>query len=192
MKIRLYFILCALLSVIGLMSSCSYDDYADADYPASEIYQSRADGILHIDSSADVSTSETPTKGGPILYSIDKQQQKLIVYMGVVQSGIEFCSGNVQLALNDTIVPKEIADGTIDDAVIALPDNKVSIPNEVRISGVSAPFTAEIDLSTINDPQYAGKQLAFAVTLASSSIKINDKLATQVVIINTDFIKSKL
>lgn len=185
-------IMFAMLLCTWLVTSCSYDDYADADYPASEVYQSQADGVLRIDATTAVSTAEVTTKGTPLLYEIDKEGQKLIVHLGVVQSGIKLSSGTVRLAADESAVATRQTDGTVAADFVTLAANDISLPDEVRVTGDNVPFDVEISLAALSDSRYAGKQVAFAVTIASTDIKENEDLATQIVVIDTDFVKSQL
>lgn len=170
------------------LTACSYDEYADADYPESQVYQSQADGIVRINADAD--KAETPTPGGVVLYDISGQT--LRIHLGVVQAGISYASGTVQLQFDAAAIATGQADGKLAADVVALSSSAVSLPSEVNISGVSAPYVAEVNLSAITDAANAGKQLAFAVTISSGNIKVSESLATQIVVIDADFIKSKL
>lgn len=182
---------CLVYCVLGVVvTACSYDDYADADYPESQVYQSMADGIIRIDANANAAKAEVPTPGAPILYDIDNQ--KLRIHLGVVQSGISYISGSVLLQFDANAITTRQAEGQLPAEVIVLPASAVVLPAEVGISGVSAPYIAEVSLSAITDAAYTGKQVAFAVTIASTTIKVSEQLATQVVVIDTDFVKSLL
>lgn len=174
----------------AVFTACSYDDYADADYPESQVYQSMANELIRIDASANAAKAEVPTPGTPVIYDISNQ--KLRIHLGVVQSGISYISGSVQLHFDADAVATKQAEGQLAADVISLPASAVVLPAEVSISGVSAPYIAEVSISAITDAAYAGKQLAFAVTIASTSIKVSENLATQVVVIDTDFVKSLL
>lgn len=193
MKRYVLFLLMSGLVLAASLTSCGYDEYAEADYPETMVYQPMAfESIWSIDAPNPENPSpETP--GGPKKYDIDKVGNKFIVYMGVAQSGIERKSFTVNVAADPSVVSAMIADGTLPADTEALPASAFSLPATVELSAstASAPFRMEIDLSALTGAN-AGKKLAVAVTISSPSVKVNEDMDTAVIYIDTAFIQALL
>lgn len=192
MKKNVFSMMAAMLLMVGMLSSCSYEEHADADYPASKVYMPQAAGIIKIGDANGSNTSNVPTTGSLKVYEIDHENNKLKIYLGVVQSGISYTSGTVTLAVDESAAAEKVEDGTLPAGVVLLPATNVELPTEVSFSGVSSPFVVEVDLDIINNAAYAGKQLAFVVKMISSTLEITESLSAQAVMIDVDAVKSKI
>lgn len=192
MKKNLFSMMAAMLFTVGMLSSCSYEEHADADYPASRVYMPQAADIIKVGADNGSNASYVPTTGSPKVYEIDHENNKLKVYLGVVQSGITYTSGTVTLAVDESAAAEKVGDGTLPADVVLLSATTVELPAEVAFSGVSSPFVAEVDLDIINNEAYAGKQLAFVVKMISSTLEITESLSAQAVMIDVDAVKAKI
>ena len=184
----------SLLSCLFLASvfiSCDYREYADADYPENQIYQSTAvDGVWMIDAKNNENPSMI-TPGYAPKYVLDKENKKFSVLLGVVQSGIhKRKSFNVDLATDNAIIADMIDDETLPAETLLLPESTYSLPSTVAFPGnaVSAPFQLDINLDALTGANI-GKKYAVAVKISSISIKVSEGLGTTVVLIDTAFLE---
>ena len=190
MKRYLKLIFTLLLGVF--VTSCGYREFADADYPENTIYQPLAlDGILYI-SEPESDETLSPTPGSPKKFYMDEGQGKMIVNMGVVQSGIELKECSVELINDFSAVNKQIADETLELGTLPFPKEAVSFPSSLKISANSASvsYKLEIDLSLFHAEKYYGKKMAVAVRIYSNTkdIKVNEDLQTVVICVDPQFI----
>lgn len=168
------------------LTSCEYREYADADYPENSVYQPLANKVLVIDEKTNSSKAEVPTPGDPSLFSVDKESGNLIIRLGVVQSGISFVSANVDLRADQSAVETAKADGTIDAEAVILQTGAYSMPSSLKITSASHPFDLQVSLNAIK--AHPGKMLALAVTATSSNIAVSETMATQIILIDADYI----
>lgn len=170
--------------------SCEYREYADADYPANAIYQSLAvDGILYVDH-AEPEDVGLPTPGAPQHYYLDAESGKLVINMGVIQSGVRLKSCTVDIDVNYSAVNKLIEDGTFDSETQYLPQAAYTLPERVVLAdgAASAAFTLEIDTALFRSAQYYGKKFAIAVRIHSEEISVNPTLSTVVIYLDPAFL----
>lgn len=184
-------ILSALLAVSLLSAvSCSYREYAPADYPETTIYQPLAvDGVLYINTPTPDGTL-SPTPGQPEQYSIDEAAGELVVNMGVVQSGVVRKTFTVDIELDNSAVNSLILDGSLGPSTLPLPASAFTFPSQIMMheDSSSASFQLRIKLDTLLDPEYEGKMLATAVTVRTSAVEVNRELATVVICIDPEFL----
>lgn len=179
-----------LLGAALFASSCEYREFAEADYPDNTIYQPLAlDGILYVDQ-AEPEDLELPTPGAPRHYYLNTEQNKLFIYMGIVQSGVRLRSCSVDIDVNYSAVNKLIEDGTLDPATLALPEAAYKLPDRVELSSSTAgtAFTLEIDTDLFRSAQYYGKTYAIAVRIHSDEIAVNPELSTVVIYLDPAFL----
>ena len=180
------------LLAVSLFSevSCSYREYAPADYPETTIYQPLAvDGVLYIDTPTSDGTL-SPTPGQPEQYSIDEAARELVVNMGVVQAGVERKTFQVDIELDNSAVNEMILDGSLGPSTLPLPVSAFSFPSQVMVpeDATYTAFQLRVSLDTLLDPEYEGKMLATAVTVRSSAVEVNRELATVVICIDPEFL----
>ena len=186
-----------LISCISLLMSafvsCTYEKYADADYPETTIYQPLAyNAIWNINSQTAGNPFEI-TPGTPKKYELDKLNNKFIVFLGVVQAGIELKTFDVDITIDHSIVNTMIADNRLPIGTLPLPESEYSLPSSIKMdpSSASAAFQMEINLNTLTGAN-AGRKYAVAVKIFSSSVAVNRELDTVVICIDTDFIQNLL
>ena len=110
MKRSILFQLISGLILALTFTSCSYDEYADAEYPETKIYQPMAlETIWNIDKPT-VENPSMVTPGETKRYELDKANNKFIVLLGVVQAGIELKSFTVDISVDHSIVNTMIMD----------------------------------------------------------------------------------
>lgn len=190
MKRHILFLLMSGWMLASIFTSCSYEEYADAEYPETKIYQPMAlETIWNIDKPTATNPSLV-NPGEPKKYELDKANNKFIVLLGVVQAGIELKSFVVDISVDHSIVNTMIADGRLPIGTLPLPATAYSLPSSVNmVSNVaSAPFQMEIDLNALTGVN-AGKKFAIAVKVSSSSVAVNEGLDTAVICIDTSFIQ---
>ena len=187
-KISILLIIGAILT--SVFTSCDYRINAPADYPDNAIYQPLAlDGILYVDKAA-VEDMGLPTEGAPVPYYMDKERNKLIINMGVVQSGTELKSFPVDVEVNYSAVNKLIQDGTFDLSVQHLPKAAYTLPETVmmRSDVAGTQFILEIGGNVFTSDQYYGKKFAIAVSVHSEEAHVTPELSTVVVYIDPSFL----
>lgn len=181
----------SVLMSASVFTSCSYDEYADAEYPETKIYQPMAlEPIWNINKPT-VTNPSVITPGEPKRYELDKANNQFIVLLGVVQAGIELKSFVVDISVDHSIVNKMIMDGRLPVGTLPLPTSAYSLPSSVNMvsNSASAPFQMAIDLNALTGVN-AGKKFAVAVKISSSSVAVNDGLDTAVICIDTNFIQN--
>lgn len=186
-KISILLIIGAVLT--SVFTSCEYRINADADYPDNAIYQPLAlDGVLYVDKAA-VEDMELPTEGAPIPYYFDKERNKLIINMGVVQSGTELKSFPVKVDVNYSAVNKLIQDGTFDMSVQHLPKAAYTLPETVVMSKdvAGTEFKLEIGGNLFKSSEYYGKTFAIGVRVHSDEVHVTPELSTVVIYIDPSF-----
>ncbi len=190
MKRSILFQLISGLILALTFTSCSYDEYADAEYPETKIYQPMAlETIWNIDKPT-VENPSMVTPGETKRYELDKANNKFIVLLGVVQAGIELKSFTVDISVDHSIVNTMIMDGRLPVGTLPLPESAYSLPSSVDMvsNAASAPFRMEINLNALTGTN-AGKKFAVAVKISSSSVAVNGDLDTAVICIDTSFIQ---
>lgn len=182
-----------LLSVGGILSSCNYREYADADYPENYVYQPMASvegGIWYINS-PDTEDAGLPTPGAPVKYYLDEERDKFIINMGVVQSGVKLKECTVDIDVDFSTVNTLIADGTFDPQTMGLPDFAYSLPESVNMGCDSdaVAFTLEISSNLFLTDEYAGKKFAIAVRIQCDEVAVNPDLDTVIICIDPAFLE---
>lgn len=171
------------------MTSCEYREYADADYPENMVYQPLAGSVLTIDSKTNISKVEVPTTGESSIFVVDKANGKLVLKMGVVQSGVNMVSANVNLRADVAALQTAQTNVVIPSDAVILSADKYSMPESLKVSGASTPYELQVSLDAIK--AYPGKMVAVAVTLTSANIAVSETLATQIILIDADFINAQ-
>lgn len=187
-KISILLLLGAILA--SVFTSCEYRINAEADYPANSIYQPLAlDGVLYVDE-APVEDLGLPTEGAPVPYYLDTERNKLIINMGVVQSGTELKSFPVKVDVNFSAVNKLIQDGTFDLSVQHLPQAVYSLPETVMMSSdvAGTAFQLEIGANIFKSDEYYGKKFALAVSVWSDQVHVTPELSTVVIYLDPSFL----
>ena len=178
----------ATLLVCGLLTSCKYQEIADAPYPDQVIYMPAAvRGIYDI--SVVVDTYNNPTPGSPTRYSIDSTGNKVIVPLAVYRAGVSNDGTfSVNIAINPDTVGTLITDGTL-NGVELLPANQYNIPSSIVVNAgkESASFDLDIKLDFLQ--ANIGKVYAVAVEISSSERAVNPLYKTTIVLINTSILE---
>lgn len=187
MKRILNTLLPALLLCFAL-SSCDYRQYADAEYPDNLIYQTLAqDGVLMINSAPTVS-EYTASPGSAIPFYLDEARGKLVINMGVVQSGIELRPCSVELSYDKSAVNKYIDSGELGSDVVALKESALSFPRHLELEGASVSYQLEISTNAFVSDEYYKKKLLTAVKVSGKGIMPNPDLQTVVILIDPAFL----
>lgn len=179
--------------ICAVFTSCEYREYADADYPENTIYQPMAlDGILYVDR-AEPEDMGLPTPGAPQSYYMDTEANRLIVNMGVAQSGVAWESYPVDIDVNYSAVNKLIQDGTFGPETEHMPRGAYTLPRRIVLNGGKAgtSFTLKIDANLFRSAQYYGKKFAIAVRIHSEEVAVNPTLSTVVVYLDPAFLIEK-
>lgn len=184
----------ACLFLACVCTSCDYREYADADYPDTKVYQPMAtETVWHINKADDDNVSMV-TPGAPGRYILDKANNKFIVLMGVVQSGVSLKSFSVDISADDARINELLAEGGIlPEGTQLLPASDYSLPTSVQLSSKnqSASFQLEIELGALTG-ENLGKIVAVAVKISSSSVEVSEGLGTSVICIDTAFLEELL
>lgn len=187
-KISILLIIGAVLT--SVFTSCEYRINADADYPDNAIYQPLAlDGVLYVDKAA-VEDMGLPTEGAPVPYYLDKERNKLVINMGVVQSGTELKSFPVKVDVNYAAVNRLIQDGTFDLSVRHMPEAAYTLPETVmmRSDVAGTEFKLEIGANIFKSNEYYGKKFALAVSVYCDEVHVTPELSTVVIYLDPSFL----
>lgn len=186
---KIFTISTLLAAVALLLSSCTYRQYAPAEYPESVAYFPAAlDGIWVIDSAEKLPVYVGGKPAGHC--EVDPDGSRLHIHLGVVQSGITLKDATLQIFSSPNTVNKMIASEELGIDVLPLPGGVFSFPDELQLSSASASVLFDVDVKTsyLKDPSYLGRKFAFALKLESDQITINSKMETLVVLIDPKFL----
>lgn len=169
---RLRFALIALTASL-LVSSCAYDELADAEYPQQIVYLPTArNGIFTINS---IATS------GAYKFTVKASEKKVIIPLSVIRGGVS-TSGSVPIgiAANADTVGRLISTNLL-AGTMAIPTGKYSLPTAVTIEDgkTSAPFELQLDLDYLRS--ISGQKLAIGVTISSDQTAVNQALKTTII-----------
>lgn len=191
-KITIFKGLFALLTIVTLMVSCSYQEIADAEYPDQKIYMpASVNGIFVIDN-VPQRVDFLPTPGYAYRFRVDIDKNKLIVPLSVYRAGISR-KGNISVSIssvNDTLAVLKNA-SVIPASTIVLPADKYVFPKTVEVQNNAelAAFDVEIDLNYLKSNPDA--IIGFCISINSKGVEVNNKLKTTVVILHTKILKPK-
>lgn len=125
-----------------------------------------------------------PMGGGEYTYNLKVDSGKVKIMLGVIRSGsFEGEEFSVNVMADPSAANDFIASGSLNNGAV-LPDEKYSLPSKVTVVGNKATFYLSVDSATIiNDPAFAGQQLALAVRIDNpTKYNLGDNSATMVVI----------
>lgn len=175
-----------LFSVISLVaalslgiSSCTYREYAPAEYPAPLLYIPAAlDGVWSIDQ-----------EGPRCSYSEDGR--KLLIHLGVAVSGLERKEFPVTLAYAKSKVNMLIENGTFAVGTLPLPESVCNMPEELTIAAdaTAATFDLAVQLNYLKDPEFLGRKFAVGVKIDSEAAETNPDFSTVLILIDPSFIE---
>ncbi len=179
-------LLMVFLGFTVLVSSCEYQDIADADYPAPTLYMPAAvNGIFTIDD-VPQRMEFIPTPGEAYRFTVDMTNNKFTVPLGVYRSGIDR-KGLVtaDIAVNTDTINELLNQSVIPGITGILPAANFSLPSSVDVpSGQEvADFSLDIDLNYLHG--FADTVFAIGVGISSSDIEVNPKYKTTIVLIYT-------
>ena len=161
--------------------SCSYREYAPADYPAPVIYLAATtvseEGIITLDSSSDV-------------YFLNEAKTEFGVHMAVMQSGVRLGSYRVELNYANSKVNMLIDDGTFAVGTLPLPRAAASFPEYVDLtpSDDTGAFDLKFNTSYLKDPEFLGKKFAMALTISCEDGTVNPDLDSIIFLIDPSLI----
>lgn len=173
-----------------MITSCSYQEITDAEYPDQLIYMPAAkSGIFLIDKVDEPIGNTTP--GSTFRYKIESEMGRFVVPLAVYRSGIDNKGGFiVDIQVNaDTIAQLQAMQEILPENTLLLPIDKYTlVPSVVMKDGSEiATFELSIDLDFLR--QNHGKVFAMGISVSSSSRKSNKSLTTTIVVVNTSFLK---
>ncbi len=194
MTLRIFYykikIACLFGFTLAAITSCDYQEYADADYPEQKIYMPTANYNVYEIDKAGIKPSIHPTEGKPFRFHIDTESGKFIIPLGVYRAGIDNKGGfEVDITVSNDTIADLIAASHFTDPVMVLPSDKYVLPESITVSdgvGFQA-FDLEVDLSFLqqanaNNPT---EKYAIAVEISSSTRARNPELSTTIILIDT-------
>lgn len=182
------------LLFVVLFFSCEYKEYADAEYPATKVYQPMALETVWAINEEAVEDASMVTPGGPKQYILDKANNKFIVPMGVVQAGITLQSFSVNIYVDHSHINTLISQGELlPVGTIPLPETAYTLPARINLESNSsyASFNLEIALDALTGAN-VGRKFAIAVRIDCVAAEVSEGLETAVIIIDTAFLKDLL
>lgn len=166
------------LTLAAAFSSCTYREYAPAEYPAPSLYIPAAlDGVREI--------NEESTR-----CSLSEDGRKLIVHLGVAVSGLERKEFPLTLSYAKSKVNMLIEDGTFATGTLPLPEAVCNIPEELVIAAdaTAAPFDLTIQTNYLKDPEFLGHKFAVGIKIDSESAEVNPAYNTVILLIDPSFL----
>ena len=181
-------LLLSILVTIAVSGCTKYQEVADAEYPEEKVYMpASVKGIYDI--SVIVNPLQIPTSDSAYRYVVDRLNNKLVIPLGVVRSGITK-SGEVSVTLSaaEDTVRSLVSGGDLTDADL-LPAGNYTFPEKVLIPGNQdfVTFNVLVDLPYV--VANADKKLAFAITIREANRQINDEFKTTIVLIDPSKLK---
>lgn len=164
--------------VLG-MNSCTYREYAPAEYPEPLLYIPAAlDGVVTVDAES-------------TFCSMSEDGRKILIHLGVSVSGLERKEFPVSLSYAKSKVNMMIEDGTFKTGTLPLPESVCNMPEDVTIAAdaTSAVFDLAVQVNYLKDPEYLGRQFAVGVKIDSEAAEVNPDLGTVIILIDPSFIK---
>ena len=172
----------SILSLIAALSlsicSCTYREFAPAEYPAPLIYIPAAlDGVWIIDED-----------GSRCSFSEDGR--KLLIHLGVAVSGLERKEFPVSLSYAKSKVNTLIDNGTFETGTLPLPEAVCNMPEELTIASdaTSATFDLAVQVNYLKDPEFLGHKFAVGVKIDSDAVEVNPDFSTVLILIDSSFI----
>jgi PKD repeat protein len=182
-----------IVMVIGLfvlLGSCKYEKIAPASYPDQKIYMSTAD-VANLGSNANgiynVNTVAIP--GQVYRYTVDLNNKKFTVPLGIIRAGVYLTgSFNVAVTVSTDTISKLITSGKLAAETKLLPATAYTLTNLVAVpdGAYSTPFPLIVDLNfLLSNPN---TKYAIAVGISSTERAVNPSLATNIILIDTQFL----
>ena len=167
----------------AMVTGCSkYQEIGNADYPEETVYLPAAvNGIYDI--STVVSPYQIPTSDSAYRYYVDRNNNKLVIPLGVFRAGITKNGVvDVKLVTDDALVNNMISQGLLANTIL-LSSANYTIPSELKIENGKelGTFNVLVDLNFIKANTTSNH--ALAVTISEANRKINDINKTVVVVI---------
>jgi len=169
------------------LTSCQYQEIANADYPAGLIYLPAAlQGIYSIDN-LPTATLADPTPGNTYRFTVNTAKNEFNVPLAVYRSGIDESKKLlVNIAVNTDTINTLIATDTLNmKNTELLPSGKYTLPSSVNVKKDSTLgyFNLLVDLDFLK--ANAQKKYALGITISSNDSKSNHLYNTVVVLIYT-------
>ena len=182
-------LLLSIVVIIGIAGCTKYNELADTEYPEEKVYMpASVQGVYDI--SAVVSPRQVPTKDSAYRYIVDKQNNKLVIPLGIVRSGVtKNGEVNITLVADEATVRSLISDGNeLTDAIVLNTGNytfpeKVLMPNGKDL----VTFNILVDLPFI--VANADSKFAFAITIKEANRQINEAFKTTTILIEPSKLK---
>ena len=175
---RVICILSLLVALTAGFSSCTYREYAPAEYPAPLLYiPASLDGVVEI-------------SGESALCNLSEDGRKLLVHLGVAVSGLDRKEFPVTLSYARSKVNMMIEDGTFAPGTLPLPEAVCNIPEDLVITAdvTAAAFDLAIQTNYLKDPEYLGRKFAVSVKIDSEQAEVNPDFGTVILLIDPSFI----
>ena len=182
-------LLVVFFGIVTMLGSCKKDEIVDAEYPDQLIYMPAAKNGFFVINSVALPVGTT-TPGNAYRYKADLIAKKFIIPLGVYRSGINNDGGfTVSVAVNSDTISKLQAVAKLPAGTLLLPSNKYTIVPSVEMKNGEeiATFDLTIDLDFLI-ANY-GNSYAIGISVSSVSRQTNKKLATTIVVIDTNFLK---
>ena len=180
---RILSIFAILVAAALSFSSCTYREYAPAEYPAPVFYIPAAVEGLSVNGIYEISEDSDRC-------DLDTDGRKLLIHLAVAVSGIERKEFTANLDYSRSTVNRLIDDGTFPVGVLPLPDAVCNIPETVTIAAdaTSAPFDLAIQVNYLKDPEFLGRKFAVALKVSSDVMETNPELETVVILLDPSFL----
>lgn len=185
-KIKLFPVM---ISALFLLNACEYQSVVDASYPEQTIY-------LPIARTGIYSINNLSTENAPFRYEVDTLNKKLFIPIGIYRSGVNN-KGDlvVNIQINNDTVLKLISDESLkasgSSSISILPEEEYALPATIQVEdgkeNVIVKLAIELPFLLANPD----KLFALGITISGKNVKVNPKLNTTVLLLDTKFIFPK-
>jgi hypothetical protein len=183
----------ALAVVVAAFTSCEYERVADyGDLPEQVVYMPAAYYNPFMIDVVPERRGFSPTPGFPVRFTVDNANNMFNVLLGVYRAGAINKGGfKVDIAVdNSDTIANLITAGVLSAVTEILPSDRYSLPSSVEIKDGESlgAFDMEVDLDFLR-AGYPDKIYAIGVGITCEARKVNEDLATTIIVIDTKIMK---
>ncbi|HLN56274.1 MAG TPA: PKD domain-containing protein [Bacteroidales bacterium] len=178
------------LGFIFSLTSCEYETYVDAKYPAQKIYMPAAKQNIYNINSVPVAIGSVPTPGYPFRFVTDTIARDFKVLLGVYRSGINNDGPViVNISVNTDTIAVLKANGKIPATAVPLTAENYTMASEVSIADGEelAKFELAVDMDLLRNNM--DKKYVVAVKVTSPDRAVSTGLGTTIILIDAAIMK---
>jgi hypothetical protein len=178
------------LGFIFSLSSCEYETYVDAKYPAQKIYMPAAKQNIYNINAVPMAIGSVPTPGYPFRFVTDTVARDFKVLLGVYRSGINNDGPvKIDVSVNNDTIAVLMANGKIPATAVPLTADNYTMPAELSIADGQelAKFDIAVDMDLLRNNM--DKKYVVAVKVTSPDRAVSTGLGTTIILIDAAIMK---